>query len=168
MSIARANCRFELNKRCQLFIRTHNEPLSVATMCISTPSDIYSWAGAGRTFDGTNQSASGLRIVNLLINEKTAARLALVSRRILYFDGLEFADVKLREQPLPPTVVVGFRSEAGHSERSFAGKAKDLGIADVIYEAIESFVAKCEAEAELETKIIKFPTSLERWQSTDH
>jgi hypothetical protein len=35
---------------------------------------------------------------------------------------------------------------------------KRVGVADVIYEAIDSFVAKCEAEAELETKIIKFPS----------
>jgi hypothetical protein len=47
-------------------------------------------------------------------------------------------------------------------------KRKRVGVADVIYEAVESFVAKCEAEAELETKIIKFPTSLQRWQSKDH
>jgi hypothetical protein len=47
-------------------------------------------------------------------------------------------------------------------------KRKRVGVADVIYEAIESFVAKCEAEAELETKIIKFPTSVEKWQSMDH
>jgi hypothetical protein len=46
------------------------------------------------------------------INEKTGARLALVSREILYFDGFQSADVKLREQSLPPTAVVGFRSEA--------------------------------------------------------
>ena len=39
---------------------------------------------------------------------------------------------------------------------------KRVGVADVIYEAVESFVAKCEAEAELETKIISFPTSLKR------
>jgi hypothetical protein len=39
-------------------------------------------------------------------------------------------------------------------------KRKRVGVADVIYEAVESFVAKCEAEAELETKIIKFPNSL--------
>jgi hypothetical protein len=39
-------------------------------------------------------------------------------------------------------------------------KRKRMEIADVIYEAVESFVAKCEAEAELETKIIKFSTSL--------
>ncbi|OLB02872.1 MAG: hypothetical protein AUH08_01320 [Verrucomicrobia bacterium 13_2_20CM_54_12] len=43
---------------------------------------------------------------------------------------------------------------------SKVAKRKQVGVADVIYEAIESFVAKCEAEAELETKIINFPTSL--------
>lgn len=37
---------------------------------------------------------------------------------------------------------------------------KRVGIADVIYEAVESFVAKCEAEADLENKIIKFSTPL--------
>jgi hypothetical protein len=37
-------------------------------------------------------------------------------------------------------------------------RRKRVGVADVIYEALESFVTKCEAEAELETKIIKFPT----------
>jgi hypothetical protein len=35
-------------------------------------------------------------------------------------------------------------------------KRKRVGVADIIYEAVESFVAKCEAEAELENKIIKF------------
>ena len=43
---------------------------------------------------------------------------------------------------------------------SKVAKPKQVGVADVIYEAVESFVAKCEAEAELETKIIKFPMSL--------
>ena len=43
-----------------------------------------------------------------------------------------------------------------------------VGVADVIYEAVESFVAKCEAEAELEEKVIKFPTVANRWQSMDH
>jgi len=33
---------------------------------------------------------------------------------------------------------------------------KRVGVADVIYEVTESFVAKCEAEADLERKIIKF------------
>ena len=35
-------------------------------------------------------------------------------------------------------------------------KRKRVGVADVIYEVIESFVAKCEAEADLDKKIIKF------------
>ena len=35
-------------------------------------------------------------------------------------------------------------------------KRKRVGGADVIYEVVESFVAKCEAEAELESKVIKF------------
>jgi hypothetical protein len=35
-------------------------------------------------------------------------------------------------------------------------KRKRVGVADVIYEAVESFVGKCEAEADLEQKIIKF------------
>ena len=39
---------------------------------------------------------------------------------------------------------------------SRAAKRKRVGVADVIYESVESFVAKCEAEADLETKIIKF------------
>jgi hypothetical protein len=50
---------------------------------------------------------------------------------------------------------------------SKVAKRKRVGVADVIYQAIESFVAKCEAEAELETKIIKVPTSLKRSSSTD-
>ena len=39
---------------------------------------------------------------------------------------------------------------------SKVAKRKRVGVADVIYEVIEAFVAKCEAEAELEKKIIKF------------
>ena len=39
---------------------------------------------------------------------------------------------------------------------SKAAKRKRVGVADVIYESVESFIAKCEAEADLETKIIKF------------
>jgi hypothetical protein len=30
-----ANRRFEFQKRSQLFIRSHDEPVSVATMCVS-------------------------------------------------------------------------------------------------------------------------------------
>ena len=43
-----------------------------------------------------------------------------------------------------------------------------VGVADVIYAAIESFVAKCEAEADLEEKVIKFPTVANKWRSMDH
>ena len=43
---------------------------------------------------------------------------------------------------------------------SKVAKRKRVGVADVIYEALESFIAKCEAETELETKIITFPTPL--------
>jgi hypothetical protein len=35
-------------------------------------------------------------------------------------------------------------------------RRKRVGVADIIYEAVEAFVAQCEAEAELEKKIIKF------------
>ena len=45
---------------------------------------------------------------------------------------------------------------------SKTAKRKHVAVADIIYEALDSFVAKCEAHAELETKIIKFPTSLKR------
>ena len=43
---------------------------------------------------------------------------------------------------------------------SKVAKRKRVDVSDVICEALESFIAKCEAEAELETKIIKFPTPL--------
>jgi hypothetical protein len=39
-------------------------------------------------------------------------------------------------------------------------KRNRVEVADVIFEAVESFVAKCEAEAELEEKIVPFPTSM--------
>jgi hypothetical protein len=35
-----------------------------------------------------------------------------------------------------------------------------VDLADVLSEAVESFVAKCEAEADLEEKVIKFPRSV--------
>jgi hypothetical protein len=34
---ASANRRFEFHKRRQLFIRTHNETLSVVAMCVNNP-----------------------------------------------------------------------------------------------------------------------------------
>ena len=47
-------------------------------------------------------------------------------------------------------------------------KRKHVALADVIYEAIESFVAKCEAEVDLGEKVIKFPTVANKWRSMDH
>jgi len=51
---------------------------------------------------------------------------------------------------------------------SKTAKRNGVGVADVIYEAVESFLAKCEAEAELEEKVIKFPMLANRWRSMDH
>jgi len=60
-------------------------------------------------------------IVFISIDEKTAGRCAALSRKISYHDGLQFADAKHREQPLPPTAVVGFKSDAGVAkDRSLA------------------------------------------------
>src|SRR4029077_7323592 len=59
-------------------------------------------------------------IVFISIDEKTAGRCAPVSRKISYFDGLQFADAKHREQPLPPTAVVGFKSAGVAKDRSLA------------------------------------------------
>ena len=51
---------------------------------------------------------------------------------------------------------------------SKTAKRNGVGVTDVIYEAIESFVAKCEADADLEEKVITFPTVATRWRSMDH
>jgi hypothetical protein len=74
---------------------------------------------------------------------------------------------KTRPSNVTPFVLEGCWARDGLDQptmRSLSkeAKRKRVGVADVIYEAIESFVAKCEAEAELETKIIKFPKSLKR------
>src|SRR5437762_10333985 len=36
-AFCRMNCRFEFQKRSQFFIRTHNQTLSVVTMCVCNP-----------------------------------------------------------------------------------------------------------------------------------
>jgi hypothetical protein len=74
---------------------------------------------------------------------------------------------KMRHAKVTPFVLEGRWALDGLDQltmRSLSKEAKRrrVGVADVIYEALESFVAKCEAEAELETKIIKFPVSLKR------
>jgi hypothetical protein len=43
---------------------------------------------------------------------KTAA-IRSRSQKISYYDGFRFEKAKDREQPLPPTAVVGFNSESG-------------------------------------------------------
>jgi hypothetical protein len=45
---------------------------------------------------------------------------------------------------------------------SKVAKRNHVTVGDVIYEALEFFVVKCEAEADLEKKIIKFPKPLKR------
>ena len=47
-------------------------------------------------------------------------------------------------------------------------RRKRVGVADVIHEAVELFVAKCEAEADLERKVIKFPMPLKTDSAMDH
>jgi hypothetical protein len=60
-------------------------------------------------------------IVFISIDEKNCGAMRPVSRRISYFDGLQFVEAKDRDQPVPPTAVVGFRSEAGVAkDRSLA------------------------------------------------
>jgi hypothetical protein len=68
---------------------------------------------------------------------------------------------KTRPDSVTPFVLEGWWALDGLDRRAMrwlnkVAKRKRVGIADVIYEAIKSFVTKCEAEADLETKIIKF------------
>ena len=59
-------------------------------------------------------------IVFICTDEKTAGRCVPVSGNISYYDGLHFADAKGREQPFPPTAVVGFKSAGAAKDRSLA------------------------------------------------
>jgi hypothetical protein len=68
---------------------------------------------------------------------------------------------KTRPGNVTPFVLEGRWALDGLDRRTMqwlskVAKRKRVGVADVIYEAVESFVTKCEAEAELERKIIKF------------
>src|SRR5260370_7691885 len=47
-------------------------------------------------------------------------------------------------------------------------KRNGVGVADVIYEAIEPFVANCGAEADLEEKVLNFPTLPDSYRSIAH
>ena len=50
---------------------------------------------------------------------------------------------------------------------SKTAKRNGVGLADVLYEAVESFVAKCQAEADLEEKVIKFPPAAKTDSATN-
>jgi len=55
MSIARANCRFEFEKRSQLFVRAHNETLSVAAVRIDKQRWFARWNRSLRCSPNSNQ-----------------------------------------------------------------------------------------------------------------
>ena len=74
---------------------------------------------------------------------------------------------KMRHAKVTPFVLEGRWALDGLDQSTMrwlskVAKRKRVGVADVMYEAIASFLARWEAEAELETKIIKFPTPLKR------
>ena len=70
---------------------------------------------------------------------------------------------KTRPDNVTSFILEGRWPLAGFDQRelrrlSKTAKRNGVGVADVLYEAVESFVAKCEAEADLEEKVIKFLT----------
>jgi hypothetical protein len=76
-------------------------------------------------------------------------------------DGCMKTISKMRPGNVTPFVLEGRWTLDGLDQRTMRwlskiAKREHLTVADVIYEVLESFVAKCEAEAELEKKIIKF------------
>jgi hypothetical protein len=82
---------------------------------------VYSrFSACGARNDEKAESGAAMRISNrgcspLRINGRDPAATAAKEDRQKnsYYDGLRFAEAKNREQPLPPTAVVGFNSEAG-------------------------------------------------------
>ena len=70
---------------------------------------------------------------------------------------------KTRPSNVTSFILEGRWPLAGFDQRelrrlSKTAKRNGVDLADVLSEAVESFVAKCEAEADLEGKVIKFPT----------
>ena len=70
---------------------------------------------------------------------------------------------KTRPSNVTSFILEGRWPLAGFDQRelrrlSKTAKRNGVGVADLLSEAVESFVAKCEAEADLEEKVIKFPT----------
>ena len=74
---------------------------------------------------------------------------------------------KTRPNNVTSFILEGRWPLAGFDQRelrrlSRTAKRNGVGLTDVLYEAVESFIAKCEAEAHLEQKVIKFPTVAQR------
>ena len=74
---------------------------------------------------------------------------------------------KTRPSNVTSFILEGRWPLAGFDQRELRRLSKTatrngVGIADLLSEAVESFVAKCEAEADLEEKVIKFPTVAQR------
>ena len=70
---------------------------------------------------------------------------------------------KTRPSNVTSFILEGRWPLAGFDQRelrrlSRTAKRNGVGLTDVLYEAVESFIAKCEAEADLEEKVINFPT----------
>ena len=64
-------------------------------------------------------------------------------------------------------ILEGRRPLPGFDQRelrrlSKRAERKGVGVPAVLSKAVESFIAKCEAEADLEKKVIKFPTVVQR------
>jgi len=53
-----------------------------------------------------------VQLLAISLNKLPLPELKKGSAEILYYDGLQFADSKRRERPLPPTDSSGFKSEA--------------------------------------------------------
>jgi len=74
---------------------------------------------------------------------------------------------KARPNNVTSFILEGRWPLAGFDQRELrrlnkTAKRKGVAVAGVLYEAVESFVATCEAEADLEQKVIKFPTVTRR------
>ena len=74
---------------------------------------------------------------------------------------------KMRPSNVTSFILEGRWPLAGFDQRQLRRLSKTaerngVGVADVLSDAVESFVAKYEAEANLEEKVVKFPTVAQR------
>ena len=87
----------------------------------------------------------------------------LAALKIASLNGGMKTTPKTRPSNVTSFILEGRWPLAGFDQRelrrlSKTVKRNGVGVADVLYEAVQSFIAKCEAEADLEEKVIKFPT----------